>query len=214
EPRLMGAAPELRGVQVDVDVGVCGVTRGAFIMRGALAVGAVYGVEAVGPYVAGAFAATSTSDLDVLNFALTLENIEAAFYQAAVAKVSLTGKADQLAREFGGHEAEHVKSLSQLVQQLGGKPAAAAKTKFKLTNQASFLKLAVTLEETGVSAYNGAATSIQSPDLLAAAGAIVQVEARHAGALRMVAGRDPAPLTFDKPLTPQQVAVAVKPFLG
>jgi rubrerythrin len=204
----MSAAPELLGVQFS------GVTRGAFILRGALAVGAVYGVDAVGPYVSRAFGAASTNDVDILNFALTLENIEAAFYKAAVARATLSGKADEFARSFGGHEAEHVKALTQLVTQLGGKPAAAPATKFSLGGEASFLKLAVTLEETGISAYNGAATAIQSPDLLAAAGSIVQIEARHAGALRMVAGRDPAPIAFDKSLTPPQVAAAVKPFLA
>ena len=73
--------------------------------------------------------------------------------------------------------------------------------------------MAVTLEEVGISAYNGAATAIKSPDLLSAAGAVVQVEARHAGALRELAGMDPAPVAFDKTLSPQQVVAAVKPFL-
>jgi Ferritin-like domain len=71
----------------------------------------------------------------------------------------------------------------------------------------------VKLEETGISAYNGAAPAITSTDLLQAAGGIVQVEARHAGALRMLAGQDPAPFAFDQALPPEQVTQRVKPFL-
>jgi rubrerythrin len=202
------AAPELGGVEIE------GVTRATFILRGALATGALYGAGAVGPWVARSFASTSAGDLQIVSFALGLENLEAAFYKAALAPaVGLKGQAQKLATEFGAHEAEHAKSLAQLLQQLGGKPPAAATAKFSLKDQASFLKLAVTLEEVGVSAYNGAATAIQSPDLLSAAGAIVQVEARHAGALRELAGMDPAPVAFDKTRSPQQVSAAVQPFL-
>jgi rubrerythrin len=201
------AAPELNGIEVG------GVTRGAFILRGALAAGAVYGAGAVGPFVARAFGAVSTTDVQILGFALALENLEAAFYKAALARAGLTGKVKALATEFGAHEAEHVSAIDGLITALGGKSAAAAQGKFPLKNQAAFLQTAVTLEEIGISAYNGAVPSIQSPDLIAAAGSIVQVEARHAGALRMVAGLDPAPLAFDKPITPQATAARVRPFV-
>jgi rubrerythrin len=203
------SAPELRGVEVE------GVTRSAFILRGALAAGAMYGAGAVGPFVSRAFGATPPGDVQVLGFALALENVESAFYKAALAPaVGLTGKVKSLATEFGAHEAEHVKVLEGLIQQLGAKPAAAAKAKFPLKDQASFLRLAVTLEEVGVSAYNGVAPALQTPDLIAAAGSIVQVEGRHAGALRMVAGLDPAPQAFDKPLTAAQVGARLKPYVG
>jgi rubrerythrin len=201
--------PELRGVEVS------GMTRGAFIVRGALATGAVYGAGAVGPYVSRAFGVTAASDVEILNFALTLENLEAAFYKAALGlQVGLQGQVKDIATEFGAHEDAHVKALGQLVQQLGGKPGPVPGTKFPgLKDTPSFLKLAVTLEEVGIAAYNGAAPAIVSPDLLSAAGAIAQVEARHAGALRMLAGQDPAPAAFDKPATAQEVATAVRPFV-
>ena len=75
------------------------------------------------------------------------------------------------------------------------------------------LGLAITLEETGVGAYNGAAPRLQSDDYLDAFGSIVQVEARHAGALRELAGRNPAPAAFDRALTGPQVLRAVRPFV-
>jgi rubrerythrin len=82
-----------------------------------------------------------------------------------------------------------------------------------MKGQDAMLALAIRLEETGVGAYNGAAPLIESADLLVAAGSIVQVEARHAAALRELAGRDPAPAAFDRALSQSQVRKAVNPFV-
>jgi len=64
-----------------------------------------------------------------------------------------------------------------------------------------------------VSAYNGAAPAIESTDVLAAAGSIVQIEARHAAAIRLQRGEAPAPAAFDEALTDQAVLDAVQPFI-
>jgi rubrerythrin len=198
---------DLAGIRVE------GFTRASFILRGALAAGAAYGAGAVAPFVSNTFAAVPQSDLAVVEFALGLEQLEAAFYTAALARAGLGGRLKTLATEFGAHEAEHAKALGDLITQLGGKPAPPPKTKFGLTNQASFLRLAVVLEDTGVGAYNGAAPAVRTPDLLATLGEIAQTEARHSGALRMAAGLDPAPQAFEKPIAAPQVAQAVKPFI-
>ncbi|MEA2466389.1 MAG: hypothetical protein QOJ57_515 [Thermoleophilaceae bacterium] len=201
------SAPGLHAVEVE------GTTRGQFILRGALATGAVYGMGAIAPYVSGALAASAADDLQVLEFALALEQLETAFYKAGLDRAGLTGDVQKLATAFGAQEAEHATALSELITQLGGKPAAAPKTKFGLTDQASFLKLAVLLEDTGVGAYNGAAPALKTPDVLTALGGIVQTEARHSSALRMVAGQDPAPAAFDRPLAPAQVSALVQPYV-
>jgi rubrerythrin len=188
-------------------------TRAQFILRGALAVGATYGAGAVAPFVSSSLAAVPETDLTIVQFALGLEELETAFYKAALARAGLSGDAKALATEFGAHEAEHAKALGQLVTQLGGKPEPAPKAKFGLTDQASFLKLAVQLEDTGVGAYNGAAPAVKTPDLLATFGSIVQTEARHSAAVRVAAGMDPSPQAFDKPLTTTEVSSAVQPFI-
>jgi rubrerythrin len=190
-----------------------GVTRSTFLARGALAVGAAYGAGAVTPFVSSALGAAA-DDREILAFALSLEQVEAAFYKAALARGGLTGNPQALAKTFGAHEDEHVKALSGLLTQLGEKPAAAPKTKFAVSDQASFLRLAVTLEDTGVAAYNGAAPLVKTPDLVAALGTIVNVEGRHSAALRMAAGQDPAPQAFDKGMSAQQVNAAVRQFLA
>ena len=84
---------------------------------------------------------------------------------------------------------------------------------FPYSDTAGFLKLAQTFEDTGVSAYNGAAPSIKSKDVLGSAGAIVQVEARHAAAIRLQNKQEPAPDAFDPSLDESQVLTAVKPFI-
>jgi rubrerythrin len=201
------AAPELAAIEVR------GMTRSSFIVRGALATGSVYGAGAVGSFVTSAFAQSGGGDVDILNFALTLEYLEAAFYKEALAKAGLSGKAKQLATEIGDHENQHVAAIMQTITKLGGKPVAQPKVKFPLTDQASFLKLAETFEDTGVAAYNGAAPMIKSKEVLGAAGSIVQVEARHAAAIRSLKGDNPAPAAFDKTLSKAQVLAAVKPFL-
>ena len=72
-------------------------TRAQFILRGTLAVGATYGAGAVAPFVENAFAAVPQSDLTVVQFALGLEQLETAFYKAALARAGLSGGA----RDFG-----------------------------------------------------------------------------------------------------------------
>ena len=206
-PKL--AAPELAAIEIQ------GHTRQAFILRGAVAAGSVYGLATVGPFVAQAMAQGGGGDVEILNFALTLEFLEAAYYEQALAKTTLSSEAKSLATEIQANEAEHVSALQATIKQLGGKPVKAPGVDFgkAFANEKSFLKLAQTFEDTGVSAYNGAAPQIQSTEVLAAAGGIVQVEARHAAAIRLLRGENPAPDAFDMTLTVDEVLEAVKPFV-
>ena len=195
-------------------VEVKGVTRSAFILRGAVAAGGAYGAGMVSPFVRQAFAQGGGGDVEVLSFALTLEHLETAFYMEAAKIDGLSDEAVELVERFGAEEQGHVDALSNMLTEIGGKPAAAPRVDFgRLNDQSRFLKLAVTLEDLGVSAYNGAAPSIASKEILAAAGSIVQVEARHAAALRLLAEREPAPDAFDEARSVKQVQRAVRPFL-
>ena len=49
--------------------------------------------------------------------------------------------------------------------------------------------------------------------MLGSAGSIVQVEARHAAAIRLQNSQPPAPLAFDPTLSKPQVLKAVTPFI-
>ena len=204
------ATPELAAIDIK------GHTRHSFLMRGALAAGSVYGLTAVGPFVREAIAQEGGGDVEILNFALTLEFLEATFYEQALQRTSgLSSEAKELATTLQENEAEHVEALSSTIKDLGGKPTAAPGVDFgdAFADERSFLTLAQTFEDTGVSAYNGAAPQIQSKEVLAAAGGIVQVEARHAAAIRLLRGASPAPDAFDKTLSMGEVLKAVKPFV-
>lgn len=191
-------------------VQVEGITRAAFILRAALAAGAAYGAGTIGPFVGQALAQDGGGDIEVMNFALTLEYLETELYERA-AKLSLSSEVAGLARSFGGQEAEHAAALSAAIRQLGGKPVERPRFTFPMNDEASFLALAQSLEDTGVYAYNGAVLAIESKEILGAAAAIAQVEARHAAAIRLARGLVPAPRSFDKTLTERQVRDAVKP---
>lgn len=192
---------------------VHGDTRQAFLLKATLATSAVYGSMLVGPAVRRAFAQSGDmSDIDVLNYALTLEYLEADFYRVG-RKLSLSGDTAKVAKRFGAEEAAHVDALRGTIRDLGGKPVTSPKFTFPMRNERTFLALANTLEDTGVSAYNGAGPSIESKEVLAAAGSIVQVEARHAAAIRLMRGRQPAPHDFDKALGEDQVVKAITPLI-
>ena len=144
------AHPELATCEVH------GMTRSSFILRGALAAGAVYGTASVAPFVSQALAETGGGDVEILNFALTLEYLEADFYNVKGKQVGLSGQAKAYAKQFGAEEAEHVTALSAAIKQLGGKPVKKPTFVFPVTSESSFLALASVLENTGVGAYNGA----------------------------------------------------------
>ena len=111
------AVPELAAIQID------GVTRQSFLVRGALAAGAVYGVGAVAPFVSEALAQDDEGDVGILNFALTLEYLEAAYYKMGIDQVSgLDGDANELAMTIQKDEDEHVSGLTEAIKSLKGTP--------------------------------------------------------------------------------------------
>jgi hypothetical protein len=207
-------APELEQIEFEA------LDRSSFLMKGVLAAGATYGAFAAGPLVRRAFAASgggSEGDIAILNFALTLEYLEAAFYDEAGKQVKgLPSDVAGYVKTFGDEEQEHVDGLTKAISDLGGKPVKAPQVDFgdAFSSADTFLQTAVTFEDLGVSAYNGAGPMLESKDLLATAGAIVQIEARHAAAVRYAAGEEPAPNAFDPTMTVDEVTKAVTPFLA
>jgi rubrerythrin len=206
------ANPELAAVEIAEDSG--DLSRSDVILKGALAAGAVYGTFMVGPYVRKALAMTGSSDVDILNFALTLEYLESTFYEEAKTRAKASGELKSLISLLAEDEKQHVEALTATIKKLGGKPVAEPKFDFPYKNTAEFLKLAQTFEDTGVSAYNGAGPMIKSKEVLGAAGSIVQIEARHAAAIRLQNKEEPAPEAFDPSLDEAQVLKAVEPFIA
>jgi rubrerythrin len=171
---------------------------------------------------------SNTSDLEILNYALTLEYLEADFYAQVIDSGMVKDpKVGSLAKKFGSTEQEHVDALIATIKKLGGKPVSAPKSNFQPTFDKGLmatLEAAADVENLGAAAYLGQAGNIKNKDVLAAALAIHSVEARHAAALNQLLGRgfggkgglsgalpDGA---FGKPMDMKSVLAAVKPFLA
>ena len=129
-----------------------------------------------------AAASDFSDDVDVLNYALTLEYLESAFYEQGNAKGLLTGKTKTYLAVIGADEAAHVTAITDTIRQLGGTPVAKPSVDFgdSFASAKSFLTTSHTFENTGVGAYLGAAGFIKNKDVLQAAAGIFGVEARHA----------------------------------
>jgi rubrerythrin len=174
-----------------------------------------------GPSIRGLVAAQELmSDLDVLNYALTLEHLEYAFYRDGVGLFAFGNDSrgqsidDNLAA-IRDHEGEHVTTLTSVITDLGGTPVEEANYDFgdAYGDATAFLATAMALENTGVSAYDGAAQFITDPDLLTAAGSIVAVEARHASYLNLINGENPFPAAFETPKSPAEILEIAGPFI-
>jgi hypothetical protein len=153
-------------------------------------------------------------DLGILNYALTLEYLETAFYADVVKSGLFKGANLAVIKKFGEEEAEHVAALTAAVKQMGGKPAPEPKTEFPLESAKAVTELAGTVENLGAAAYLGQAANIESPAVLASALAIHSVEGRHAAVLNTVLGTSITPDgAFAKPADANTVLKSVEPFI-
>jgi rubrerythrin len=156
-----------------------------------------------------------TSDVEVLNYALTLEHLENAFYRDGLAAFSdeelmnadALSSFDESVRMMvpdhlataGAHEAAHVDALSATVERLDGTPVEEADYDFGYETPSEFLGVAKALENTGVAAYKGAAPSVSNDEVFSAALGIHSVEARHAALLNELNLESPFPAGVDEP---------------
>ncbi len=185
-----------------------GLTR-AQSLRSAIAVGVVMAGDATFERMTAlaSSAPSSAQDATILKFALLLEDLQAAFYAAALKHGSLDGELREFAEIVGSHEQQHAAFIRKV---LGAK--AGPKPRFEFGNAVRgaqrFIATAVSLEDLGVAAYNGQAPNL-TPKALAAAARIVSVEGRHAAWIRDLSGLDPAPKATDLPLSAPAVAAAL-----
>ena len=193
---------------------VDGDTRTAFLRKAGVGAGAVVGSGAIlGALPSIASAAIPRSDIAILNFALTLEFLEAEFYTEAVQKGRLRGEPAQFARVVAAHERAHVAFLKKV---LGRKAVRKPRFNFGDTtvNQAKFVETAQVLEDTGVAAYLGQVGRIKAKAVLRGAGSILPIEARHAAWIRDIRGSggppSPAPRAFEASRSRAQILAAVK----
>jgi len=161
------------------------------------------------------------TDVDVLNYALTLEHLEDVFYEQARSQYDDPDykQADALSefgpyvqnrvfenvRRISQHESAHVDVLTQAIELLGGEPVPECSYNFSYDSPSQFLAVAQALENTGVMAYDGAIALMESPDLQTAAATVATVEARHASYLNLLNRDPPFPAATDDALRPCEI---------
>jgi hypothetical protein len=216
--------------EVDVDgairesaAAVSGDTRSGFIKKAGLGAGALIGggtlLSALAPDALAAAqhgrppASFGRGDIGILNYALTLEYLEAAFYNGATAaNLPLNAQGAVFLQTVTKDENEHVRFLKKA---LGSKAVKEPKFDFKgaNTNVETFMATAEVLENTGVHAYSGQALNIKTAAYVKAALSILTIEARHASVIGLLNGSK-GMLTptgaFDTPYTAAKVLAAVK----
>lgn len=169
------------------------------------------------------------TELDVLQFALGLEHLEAAFYVQGVPRYAaadftnasfapilgtkLTANILDNLKAIRDHEVAHVTALQAAIRGLGGVPVAACNYNFSYTSVSDFLMTAAILENTGVMAYDGAVQYLNTPALLTAGASIATVEARHASFLNLITDAIPFPASFDLAKSVAEISAATAPFI-
>ncbi|KAJ5619811.1 ferritin-like domain-containing protein [Penicillium lagena] len=161
------------------------------------------------------------TDAEILNYALTLEHLEATFYAQGLQNYSQADFVnagfpdpfyDNLMR-VAADEKTHVNFLTSALEAAGAPATAECTYSFPATDVPSFIALANVLEGVGVSAYLGAAASIASKEYLTDAGSILTVEARHSSYLRAADGEVPFAQPFDNPLDFDEVFTLASQFI-
>lgn len=169
------------------------------------------------------------SNVDVLNYALTLEHLEDQFYKQGLNDFSdgelrnaeslcnrnaaLNEDVPTRIQAISDHEAAHVDTITQVIEDLGGDPVEAACYDFGYESPSDFLGVAQVLENTGVAAYDGAIHFFDNDDLATAGATIATVEARHASYLNTLNGADPFPRAFDEAKSMEEIKEAAGQFI-
>lgn len=196
------------------------MTRRAFVQGQTSRVSAPLALEALTTRWDLAQPGDFGSDIDVLNYALTLEYLEAAFYEQGNKANLLSGTEKDYLATIQTDEEAHVTAITATITKLGGTPVAKPWVEFgdAFATRDSYLTTSHTFENVGVGAYLGAAGFIKNKNVLAAAASIFGVEARHAALVGNLLGL-PAEGgvyrgAFETPVTKAKVLAAVKPFLA
>ncbi len=223
---------------------VVGDTRAGFLRKTGLGGAALVGGGVLLARPGAAFAGHSDAipDVDILNFALTLEYLEATFYTQALGGGGVFGvplvSSPVFSRDaitdsnifagFGGrirstaygyltdirdHEVLHVSTLRTLIGAADAVGPCTFNFSSALASVEAFVSTAKLLENTGVMAYDGAIRYVDAGAILQAGAEIATVEARHAAYLNLINRESPFPSPFDTGKTPNEILTAASPFI-
>lgn len=183
-------------------------------------------------------------DIEILNFALTLELLEADFYRRGLDNIdreeltntvldnlsqdkrpddgSIATFHDKLQEQLYSdletirdHEIDHVETLTGVIESFDADPVEEPEFEFgeAVEDPAAFIATGAALEDTGVSAYAGAAPYIEAEGVVPAALSIHSVEARHASFLRFLNAQTGFPTPYDQPRSRSDVLGIASDFI-
>lgn len=159
-------------------------------------------------------------DVGILNYALTIEFVEAAFYASALKSEQLAGSGpdakyqQKTFEQFEQQEKEHIAALTEAVERLDGDPAEEPETKFQMSDLAEILDTASTLENLTAAAYLGQVNEIENASALKTMLSIHTVEGRHAAAVNTLGGKPITPDgAFAEPASATSVLKSLEPFM-
>lgn len=162
------------------------------------------------------------TSIGILEFALTLEHLENAFYGRMLTKFSQEDFAKagypewvrNRIEQIAGHEQTHVEFLSSALSAAGTKATQPCEYEFPCNNVQSCLELSNALETVGTSAYTGAIKFISEPGYVTAAGSILATEARHSSWIGSAALQSyPWSTSFEADLTANQIFTIAASFI-
>ena len=156
-------------------------------------------------------------EIRAVNFALTLEHVQVALYERAVAEVDLADEVRREADAIRREEEAHIRALERIIRdELAGEPARPPRVELAraVRSPDAFLRAAVELEDLVVRGYGGLIPAVGPNGLRATLAAIVEREGRHAATVRELAGEPIAPDPFDDGLTKNEVSERIGRFVG
>ena len=198
-----------------------GIQRRSFLKyAGLVGVGAGFAVSSgllTAPLAGAATTRIDMSDVDILNYALTLEYLESDFYAKGLQAGLLSDRELELITPIGDHEKQHVAAVTGAVKAFGGTPVAKPKITYPagtFDSRDKFLSNASMFEELGVTAYHGQVPLIKDKDVLASAASIAGVESRHAAVIATLINGNPFPNPIEKHASMADILAAVKPLIS
>ncbi len=156
-------------------------------------------------------------DIAILNFALTLEHVQADFHARGPRPGLLDAAQLAAIGPIAAHEREHVAALTRAVTALGGNPVRKPKIRYAagtFESRQAFLTTGAQLAELAVQAYHGQVPLVRDPVVLAWAAAMAGVESRHATILAVLSGADPLPAHLESHASARSVLAQVEPMIG
>lgn len=196
------------------------LSRGEMLLKGAVALGGLYGLGTIAPAVSSAFIEVK-GDVNILNYLLPFEYIQVSLYNRLSSEINDKGeklplgtKEKELLSLLLEEDGQHVAALKKLIEEMGGEPVKKKGYAFAFRIFRQALNIAAVLEETSVSAYNGALSKLESTEARERVYSIVQTDARHTATVRIANGEPPSLQAFDHAVPEADSIAHLLPYTG